>query len=169
MYCPSCGHQNAEGTKFCESCGKPMSAATSAPRAPHKVEQSHGGVYIGGSVTGSSVAGRDMIQQFYSTLPVPDFIKNNANDVTAIYAGICELLAILATFGDVRNWQMREFPPMLTPAEWQSHLPLPSFIEIVGMFLKNNILFFGLGALVAAGIIAALWYMRKKKDTESKA
>ena len=138
---------------------------TQKQETPKVVEQRDGGVYIGGNVSGSNVAGRDMIQQFYSTLPVPDFVKNNAKLVTSIYAGICELLAIIATNGDIRQWQMREFPPMFTPAELQKHLPLPSFIEILGMFIKNNILFFGLGAVVAAALIAAFWYMQKNKQS----
>lgn len=165
MRCSSCGHENAQGTKFCEACGKPIITGTGTPVAPQSLEQGGGGVHIGGNVSNSSVAGRDVIQHFYSTLPVPNFVKNNAKAATAIYAGICELLAILATFADIRNWQMREYPPMLTPYEWQQHLPLPSFIEIVGMFIKNNILFFGLGVLVAAGLIAASWYMQQKKKT----
>lgn len=133
-------------------------------QAEPNVEQKDGGVYIGGDVTDSSVAGRDMIQQFYSTLPVPDFVKDNAKSVTAGYAVICEILALLATRADIREWQMERFPPMLTPASWQQNLPLPSMIEIVGMFIKNNILFFGLGVLVAVGLIAALGYMQKNQN-----
>jgi hypothetical protein len=39
MYCTHCGHQNATGTKFCESCGKPLivtqvATQASSPSAP---------------------------------------------------------------------------------------------------------------------------------------
>ena len=135
--------------------------------APQNIQQSQGGVYIGGNVTGSTVVGRDFFQQVYSYLPVPDVVKENAKPITVIYAAICELLAIIATVADIRKLQLERFPPMLTPYSWQQHLPLPSPFEILGIFIKNNIFFFGLGVLVAIGIIAALWYVQKGREAGS--
>ena len=129
---------------------------------PRKVDQKDGGVNIGGNVSNSNVAGRDMIQNFYSSLPLPGFVKDNAKLVTAVYAGICEVLAILATMSDIRQWQTATYPPALTPYSILQNLPLPTMTEIIGMFIKNNILFFGLGVVVAAGIIFAFAQMQKK-------
>ena len=122
-----------------------------------------GGVAVGGDVTNSTLVGRDLIQQIYSSLPVPPSVKTNARLITMIYSGICELFAIIATRSDIRQWQLDRFPPMLTPHAIQENLPLPSLIEMLGMFLKNNVLFFGLGVLVAMGIVAVLGYMQRPK------
>lgn len=34
MFCPSCGNQNADTSKFCEKCGKALVAASPAAAAP---------------------------------------------------------------------------------------------------------------------------------------
>lgn len=36
MFCPSCGKQNPDGSKFCESCGATMSSQNSAPPPPQQ-------------------------------------------------------------------------------------------------------------------------------------
>src|SRR5437588_6295061 len=35
--CPSCGHENPEGARFCNTCGSPLSAATRESREERKV------------------------------------------------------------------------------------------------------------------------------------
>ena len=132
-----------------------------------EVEQSHGGVYIEGDVSRSNVAGRDFFQQVYSTLPVPEFVQRNAKPLTIAYVAICEFLAIIATVADIRRLQSERFPPLLTPGAWQENLPLPTLGEILGLLIRNSILFFGLGVLVAIGLIAALWYIQNQDETSS--
>ena len=49
-YCPKCGAEAAEGTRFCPSCGQDLSAATiaapQAARIPEQVKQRPTGVAI---------------------------------------------------------------------------------------------------------------------------
>jgi len=37
MYCTYCGHQNVEGNKFCEACGKPLAVTPVAPPSQPQV------------------------------------------------------------------------------------------------------------------------------------
>src|SRR5512144_2595157 len=56
MRCPSCGNQNREGARFCDSCGTELVAAPAAPE-PRPAEQLPGDVP-------AEIAGRYRVRRF---------------------------------------------------------------------------------------------------------
>lgn len=84
MFCPKCGSQQPDNAKFCGVCGYQFNPTNTASSRP-------------GGVAGTTPTPKPYVgQNFASSIPVPNAVKNYGALIALVIAGIVLAIALLA-------------------------------------------------------------------------